>query len=265
MKKNTVREKLKSGRPSIGSWLTLPDPMAARLMAGVGFDWLTVEMEHTPIDIGTASQCFTAITDRGGIPLARVPWNTGENIKRVLDTGAWGVIIPMVNSRQEAESAVEGTRYQPIGNRSVGGQLHAASFGTDTSTYYARANEEVLLVVMIEHIKGVEAADEILSLPGIDTVFIGPNDLLNSMGKKPTFNSTDTDFLQAVGHVRETAKKYGVAPGIHVPNAEAAVARVEEGFQFIAVASEVGFMLAKAAETADALNLGGGGPAVAKY
>ena len=265
MRKNTVREKLKAGEPSVGSWLTLPDPVAARLMAGVGFDWLTVEMEHTAIDISTAAQCFTAITDRGCIPLTRIPWNTGENIKRALDNGAWGVIIPMVCSRSEAESAVEGTRYHPLGNRSVGGQIHAASFDTDPATYYANANEEVLLTVMIEHIRGVEAADEILSVPGIDTVFIGPNDLSNSMGLKPTFASADKNVIQAIAHVRETAKKHGVAPGIHVPDAAEALRRIEEGFQFIAIASEAGFMLAKAAEYAAALNLGQGGPQVAKY
>lgn len=256
MKSNSVKAKLKAGQASVGSWLTLPDPVAARLMAGAGFDWLTVETEHTAFDIGVAAQCFTAITDRGCIPFSRVPWNTGENIKRVLDTGAWGVIIPMVNSAEEAAAAVEGTRYPPLGNRSVGGLLHAASFGTDPATYFAHANEEVLLVVMIEHIRGVEAAEEILAVPGIDAVFIGPNDLLNSMGKKPTYDPDDKEVLEAVTHVRETARKNGIAPGIHVSNAGAAARRIEEGFQFIAIASDAAFMVSKATENTKALDLG---------
>ncbi len=265
MKTNSVRKNLEQGKASIGTWLTLPDPVAARLMAGVGFDWLTVEMEHTSTGIFTASQCFTAIASRGCVPLVRVPWNTGENIKRVLDNGAWGVVIPMVNSRAEAESAVVNTRYHPKGNRSIGGHMGAVSFGTDPLTYYERANDEILLVLMIEHVKGVEAAEEILSVPGFDAVFIGPNDLLNSMGKKPTFDSEDGDFTQAVAHVLKTAKANGVAPGIHVPDAETANRRKEEGFQFIAVASEVGMMLAKASETVQTLGLGQDMPAVAKY
>ncbi len=265
MKTNFVRKKLKQGEASFGTWLTLPDPVAAQLMAGVGFDWLTVEMEHTSIGIDMARQCFTAITTQDCVPLVRIPWNTGENIKRVLDNGAWGVIVPMVNSRAEAEAAVVNTRYNPIGNRSIGGQLHAASFGTDAATYYERANEEILLVLMIEHVKGVEAADDILSVPGVDAVFIGPNDLMNSMGKKPTFNSDDGEFSQAVEHVLKTAKAHGVAPGIHVPDAETAHRRREEGFQFIAITSEVGMMLAKASDTVKTLGLGQDKPAVAKY
>src|SRR5688572_24056856 len=249
MKKNYVRTKLKQGQPSIGTWLTLPDVVAAHLMARVGFDWLTVELEHTPVNWETAANSFAIIAASGVIPLARVPWNTGENIKRVLDNGAFGVVVPMVNSRAEAEMAIAAARYAPLGQRSIGGQLHAANFETDPSTYYANANEEILVVLMAEHIEAIESADEILSLPGIDVVFIGPNDLHNSMGKPPAFESDDKEFIGAVEHIRKTARKYGVAPGIHVVDAEAGQRRLNEGFQFIAVASEAGFMLSKAQET----------------
>src|SRR5881628_1934367 len=146
MKTNQTRAKLKRGEPAVGTWLTLPDPVAARLMARVGFDWLTVEMEHAPINIETAVQSFAAIAGGGCAPLVRIPWNTGENIKRVLDNGAWGIVVPMVNSRAEAEAVVNAARYAPKGNRSIGGQLHAANFETDPSTYYARANDEILVV-----------------------------------------------------------------------------------------------------------------------
>src|SRR5205809_7684266 len=167
MRKNHVRAKLKEGQPSIGTWLTLPDTVAARLMAQTGFDWLTVEFEHTPVTFETAANSFAIIAASGCVPLARVPWNTGENIKRVLDTGAYGIVVPMVNSRAEAEAAVRAARYQPLGERSIGGQLHAANFDTDPATYYARANDDILVVAMIEHVKAVEAADDILSVPGV--------------------------------------------------------------------------------------------------
>jgi len=264
MKTNHVRAKLKRGEPSIGTWLTLPDTMAARLMAQVGFDWLTVELEHTPVNFETAAQSFTVIAGSNCVPLARVPWNTGENIKRVLDTGAYGIVVPMVNSRAEAEAAVRAARYQPLGERSIGGQLHAANFDTDPATYYARANDEILVVLMIEHVMAIEAADEILSVPGVDVAFIGPNDLTNSMGKRPVFESDDKQFLDALAHILKTAKKHGVAPGIHVLDGAAAQRRIAEGFQFIAITSEAGMMLAKAGEFAKTLGLSSG-KTVAKY
>ena len=264
MKKNYVKDKLKRGEPSIGTWLSIPDPTTALLMANVGFDWLNVNLEHMPIGVETASLSYTAIAGANKVPLARVPWNTGENIKRVLDNGGWGVIIPMVCSKADAELAVDSTFYSPVGSRSVGGMLHAVTFQTEPGTYYARANEEILLVLQLEHIKAVEAADDILSVPGIDAIFIGPNDLLQSMGKKPEWNSDDAEYLSAIKHLKDTAKKYGVASGIHTPSPEAAKARIEEGFQFIAIGSEAGMMLAKAQETARAMDLGSD-KTVAKY
>jgi 4-hydroxy-2-oxoheptanedioate aldolase len=264
MKPNHVRAKLKRGQSSIGTWLTLPDPIAARLMARVGFDWLTVELEHTPVNFETAAQSFAVVAADNCVPLARVPWNSVENIKRVLDTGAYGIVVPMVNSRAEAEAAVAAARYAPLGRRSIGGQLHAVNFDTDPATYYARANDEILVVLMAEHIKAIEAAEDIISLPGIDVIFIGPNDLHNSMGKKPVFDSNDKMFTDAVQHILKTAKKHGVAPGIHVLDAAAAQRRIQEGFQFIAITSEAGMMLAKAAEIAAVLALGAG-QTVAKY
>src|SRR5690349_8034525 len=246
MRSNYVRHKLKRGEPSVGTWLTLPSVTAAGLMARTDFDWLTVELEHSPTSFETAAASFAVIAACGKIPLARVPWNTGENIKRVLDNGAFGVIVPLVNTRAEAEAAVAAARFAPLGARSIGGQLHAANFDTDPATYYARANEEILVVLMIEHVKGVEAAEAIISVPGVDVVFIGPNDLHNSMGKKPVFESDDKQFTDAVRHVLKTAQKHGVAPGIHVLDAAAAQRRIAEGFQFIAITSEAGMMLAKA-------------------
>ena len=161
--------------------------------------------EHTPTNLETAATIFAILSASGSVPLVRVPWNTGENIKRVLDTGAWGIVVPMVNSRAEAQAAVAAARYAPLGNRSIGGQLHAINFQTDPATYYARANEEILVVLMLEHVKGIEAADEILSVPGIDVVFIGPNDLHHSLGKPPAFESDDPAFTEALAHVLKMA------------------------------------------------------------
>jgi len=265
MKTNHVRAKLKHGDPSIGTWLTLPDPIAARMMTRVGFDWLTVELEHAPTSFENAACSFAIISASGVVPLARVPWNTGENIKRVLDTGAWGIVVPMVNSRAEAEAAVWAARYAPQGGRTIGGQLHAINFECDPATYYARANDEILVVLMAEHVKSIEHADEIFSVPGIDVVFIGPNDLHNSMGRPPAFESDHREFNDALAHILKIARKYGIAPGIHVADAAAAQRRVAEGFQFVAITSEAGMMLSKAQEIAQTLGLAAGKTAVAKY
>lgn len=264
MKPNFVRAKLKRGEASVGTWLNLPTSVSAQMMSRVGFDWLTTEFEHTPFSFDQAAQCFSILSGNGVVPLARVPVNSIENIKRVLDTGAWGIIVPMVNSRAEAEAVVNAARYAPIGQRSIGGQLHAINFDTDPGTYYERANDEILVVVMLEHVKAIEAADEILSVPGIDVGFIGPNDLHHSYGQKPMFESDSREFVEAVRHVRETARKYGVAPGIHVATGEAAKRRIAEGFQFIAIASEAGMMVTKAREITTLLGLGGN-RVVAKY
>ena len=264
MKKNNVREKLINGESCIGSWLNLSSTTATQLMSRGGFEWLTVEMEHSSISFETAAQNFSIIAGSGVAPLLRVPCNSIENIKRALDTGAWGVVVPMVNSQEEAEAVVLAARYAPQGNRSVGGVLHAANFDTSTGDYYKRANEETLVVVMTEHVDAVRDAEDILSVPGIDVAFIGPNDLHNSMGLPPAFESEHPEFLDALDHVLKTAKKHGVAAGIHVPDAETAKKRIAEGFQFVAIASDAGFMLGKAGEVAKSLGLGSG-QVMAKY
>ncbi|HAV63663.1 MAG TPA: 2-dehydro-3-deoxyglucarate aldolase [Verrucomicrobiales bacterium] len=265
MKQNSVRHRLKEREATFGTWLTLPDPVAARLLATSGFNWITVELEHTPTTFETAALCYAMIAAGGTVPLARVPINSTENIKRVLDTGAWGVIVPMVNSRTEAEAAVAAARFPPLGRRSVGGQLNAANFDTDQATYRRRANDEILVVLMIEHVEGIANAEAIISTPGVDAVFIGPNDLLNSMGKMPSFESEEPDFTQGIAKVRDLCRRHGVAAGIHVLTPEAARRRVAEGFQFIALGSDAGFMLGKAHEITQALGLETTSGATAKY
>jgi 4-hydroxy-2-oxoheptanedioate aldolase len=265
MKTNPVRQRLKQGEATYGTWLTLPDPVAARLLATSGFDWITVEMEHTATTVETAALCCAMIAAGGTVPLVRVPFNSSENIKRALDNGAWGVIVPMVNSRKEAETAVLASRFPPLGQRSVGGQLNAANFDTNQTTYRQRANDEILVVIMIEHVDGIANAEEIISTPGIDAVFIGPNDLLNSMGKVPAFDSDAPEFHAAVQTVLKLCKKHNVAAGIHVISPDIAKSRAEEGFQFIALGSDSGFMLGKAHEITTALGLAHGSGAAAKY
>ncbi len=245
MRMNHVRRRLKAGEPSVGTWLSLPSPEGAEHVSRLGFDWLVVDAEHTAVDIRTLAQIFIAMSASPTAPMVRIPWNTPEHFKRVLDAGAWGVVVPMVKSREEAEQAVQATRYYPVGTRSVGGGRHALSFDTAAGEYYRNANDEVLLVLMIEHIEGVEHADEILSVPGFDACFIGPNDLAASMGLGlgVSLESDEPRLVEAITHVRETCREHGVAPGIHCSDAAAVNRRIEEDFQFCAMASELRYML----------------------
>ena len=182
MRANHVTRRLAAGEPSIGTWLALPSPEAAEFVSRIGFDWLVVDTEHNPIDIRTLSLMFGAITTGGSAPMVRIPWNHPENFKRVLDAGAWGIVVPMVNSREEAERAAEATFFPPKGNRSIGGGMTGTRFDTSGGDYLEHADDEICLILQIEHIDAVERCDEILSVPGVAGCFIGPNDLAASMG-----------------------------------------------------------------------------------
>jgi 4-hydroxy-2-oxoheptanedioate aldolase len=251
MRNNPVKSALRDDMPQIGTWLSLASPMAARFMARAGFHWLTVDVEHSPVNWETAAQMFGSISDAGGVPLARVPFNSLENAKRALDSGAYGIVFPMCCCREEAEAAVAACRYPPQGERSVGGSLHALNFGASPAEYYRRANEEILVIVQTEHIRAVENCEAICSVPGVDAVFVGPNDLLSSMHKTPSMDSDDPEYVAALCHIRETSTKCGVAPGIHVATPEEARRRVEEGWRFVAVSSELGFMTQAARAAAE--------------
>ncbi len=243
MRPNPVKRALKSGQPSVGTWLSLGSITAARFLARAGFAWLTVDIEHSLVDWETAAHIFASVADAGCTALARVPSNRHDHIKRVLDNGAHGIVVPMVNSRAEAEAAVSAVLYPPAGTRSVGGSVHALNFAATAADYYAHANDELLIVLQCEHIQAVEDADAIFSVPGIDAIFVGPNDLAASMrgkdGKPPSGEAT----AKAMKHILETCRKHGVAPGLHCGSAEEARLRIEEGWQFVAIGSELKMML----------------------
>jgi 4-hydroxy-2-oxoheptanedioate aldolase len=247
MRPNPVKQLLKAGKPAVGTWLSLGSITAARFMARAGFDWLTTDIEHSLVDWETATHMFASIADAGCTALARVPANRHDHIKRVLDNGAHGVVVPMVNSRQEAEHAVAAMLYPPAGNRSVGGGVHALNFGTSANDYYENANKELLVVIQCEHIQAVENADAIFSVPGIDAIFVGPNDLAASMRSKDNKPPSGKATKEAMDHILATCKKHGVAAGLHTFSADEANARIEEGWQFIAITSELKMMLNGAA------------------
>ena len=243
MRPNTVHAALRAGKPSVGTWLSLGSITAARFLARSGFAWLTVDIEHSLVDWETATHMFAAIADAGCTALARVPANRHDHIKRVLDNGAHGVVVPMVNTREEAEAAVAACLHPPAGNRSMGGSVHSLNFQCTPGDYYARANDEMVIVLQCEHILAVENADSIFSVPRIDAIFVGPNDLAASMrskdGKPPSAQATD----QAMKHILATCRKHNVAAGVHCFSPEEARARIDEGWQFLAIGSELRMMM----------------------
>ncbi|MGI6038396.1 MAG: HpcH/HpaI aldolase family protein [Limnochordia bacterium] len=244
MRENHVKKKLQAGEPSVGSWLAIPSPFSAERVARMGFDWLVVDMEHNPINIETAATMFAAINQTDTAPMVRIPWNHPEHVKRVLDAGAWGIVVPMVCSRQEAEDVVAAAKFPPAGIRSNGGGRYDIALDTDRDTYNERANDDLLVIVQIEHIDAVERAEEILSVPGVDGCFIGPLDLMTSMGMIGRFNIEAPEVKEAIAEVVRASKKCGVAAGIHVQTGKDVLRRIDEGFQFIALASDMNLMVA---------------------
>lgn len=243
MKTNPVKKALKEGKPSLGTWLSLGSIIATRFMARTGFSWLTVDIEHTLVSWETATHMFASIADANNVPLARVPSNRHDHIKRALDNGAFGVVVPMVNSRQEALDAVSAVLYPPAGTRSVGGNVHALNFGGTAPDYYNKANSELLIVLQCEHIDAVNNADSIFSVPGIDAIFVGPNDLAASMRSKDGKAPSAEAFNAALNTILEACKRNKVAPGIHCMSPEEAQLRIEQGWQFIAINSELKMMM----------------------
>jgi 4-hydroxy-2-oxoheptanedioate aldolase len=255
MRTNPVKLALKEGRPSVGTWLTLGNILAARLMARAGFAWLTVDLEHTSVEWETATHMFAAIADAGCTALARVPANRHEHIKRALDNGAHGIVVPMVNSREEARAAVAAAKYPPAGNRSVGGSAHALNFGATADEYYARANDEILVVLQCEHIQAVAEADSIFSVPGIDAIFVGPNDLAASMRSADGRPASAEETTRVTDRILVACREHKVAAGLHCTSADDALRRIEDGWQFIAVGSELRLMLSGAEEVVRKLGL----------
>ncbi|MBQ18731.1 MAG: 2-dehydro-3-deoxyglucarate aldolase [Planctomycetaceae bacterium] len=255
MKHNPVKAALQAGRPQVGTWLSLGNVFAARLMARVGFPWLTIDIEHSPIDWSDAALLFGAIADAGCVPLARVPRGDHDHIKRVLDAGAHGIVVPMINTVEQARDAIAAAKYPPVGNRSVGGGLHAMNFDTTAGDYYEQANDNILVVLQTESPQGVENAREIYSLPGIDAIFIGPNDLRFQMRDAEGAFPTAEEHEEMMQRVLEIGRELSVPVGLHVQTVEDVQRRIEEGWQFLAIGSELKMMVGGAQQIVSDLKL----------
>ncbi len=255
MKRNPVKAALAAGKPQVGTWLSFGDVFSARLMARVGFPWLTVDLEHSPIDWQTASLMFATIADSGCVPLARVPRGDHDLIKRVLDGGAMGIVVPMVNTVEEAKLAIAAAKYPPTGNRSIGGSIPALNYDATAGDYYKHANDEVLVILQTESPEGVDNADEIYRLPGVDAIFVGPNDLFWQMKPADGSDPSPEEFETMLQRILAAGKKAGTPVGLHTQSVEEVQQRIAEGWQFLALQSELKMMVLKAQEHVQALGL----------
>jgi 2-keto-3-deoxy-L-rhamnonate aldolase RhmA len=223
----------------IGSWLSIAHPTIAEIMGQAGFDWLIVDMEHGIVGIEGLHSLVLAMCTTSVSPLVRVPWNEPVIIKRVLETGAMGLLIPQVGSAQEVESAIRSARYPPQGIRGIGGQ-RAAGFGAWFEEYLDHANEELLMAVQIESASAVRNLSEILSVEGLDLIFIGANDLSASMG---LFNQPGHPRVQeTIDQILSAARQAKVPAGLMASDPEDAKRRIKQGFQFVGVGSDVGLL-----------------------
>ncbi len=264
MKRNPVKTALREGHPQVGTWLSFGDMLATRLMARVGFPWLTVDMEHSPIDWSQAGNLFGAIADAGCIPLARVPRGDHDLIKRVLDAGAAGIVVPMVDTVEQAQVAIAAAKYPPEGNRSLGGAMHALNFDATAGDYFQNANQEILVILQTESPQGVENAEAIYSLPGIDAIFVGPVDLRAQMRSADGVDPTPDEHEAMLQRVLAAGKKVGTPVGLHVQTVEQVRQRIDEGWQFLAIGSELSMMVSRASEIVATLDLAAGGD-LARY
>lgn len=228
-------------KTTIGSWITLNNPSVAEIMADAGFDWLCIDMEHSVTDYFEAQQMMVAIQSKGIKAFVRVGENNPRIIKRVLDAGADGIIIPSVNSRAEAEKAISAIKYPPLGTRGVG-LAREQGYGFKFEEYRDQIANNIPIIVQIEHINAINELESILELDGIDGTFIGPYDLSGSMGKPGSYN--DEDVKAALEKYENIARRYNKWMGFHVvvPDYKLVLEKQEKGYNFIAFSFDAFFL-----------------------
>lgn len=233
-----LKSRLAEGRVTVGSWLTLAHPAIAEIMSKAGFDWLTIDLEHSVITIREAEELIRIIVLSGVVPLVRLSANDPVQIKRVMDAGAHGVIVPMVNFSAAAEAAVEAVRYPPMGKRGVG-LARAQGYGSSFDRYREWINRESVVIVQVEHIEAVENLEAILSVEGVDGFIVGPYDLSGSLGVPGQFDHPS--MKEAMGRIRTVGLSSGKAFGIHIiePNLEELRQRLDEGYSFVAYSLDI--------------------------
>ncbi len=245
MRPNKLRQIWADGGAVVNGWLAIPSSFSAETMAHQNWDSLTVDMQHGINDYTSLVPMLTAISTTDVVPLVRAPWLEPGIIMKSLDAGAYGVICPMVSNGDDAERLVSYCRYPPKGNRSFGPVRATLYSGAD---YWQHANDTVVPFAMIETAEALEKLDEIMSVEGLDAIYVGPADLALAVGCKPGFDPEEKAVVDAIELICATAKRHGVVPGIHCGSTRYAKRMIELGFQFVTLLGDARLMAMKSAE-----------------
>lgn len=255
MRENSALRSWREGRQTVGCWLSLANAYSAEALANLGFDWVCVDLQHGLLDYTDLTTLLPAISTSAATPLVRVPWNEPYEIMKALDAGAYGVIVPMVNDRAEAERAVTACRYPPDGMRSFG-PIRAALYGG--RGYAQEANGQIACIAMIETERGLDNLQEIVTTPGLDAVYIGPSDLALALGLPPTGDTDNAQHAAAVARILAACQDAGIAAGIHTSSLEYTRKYLAAGFNLVTLGSDAGFMMRAAAADLAAVRKGAG-------
>jgi 4-hydroxy-2-oxoheptanedioate aldolase len=243
MRENRLRTLWRQDQAAVNGWLAIPNSFSAEVMAHQGWDTLTIDLQHGVIDYQAMVTMLQAISTTPTVPVVRVPWLEPGIVMKVLDAGAYGVIAPMVNTREDAQKLVAWTHYAPRGTRSFG-PVRAALYGG--ADYASQANDTVVAFAMIETAQALDNLDAILSVEGLDAVYIGPSDLSLALGCRPVFDDVDPPVAQAMAYIVERARAHGVYAGVHNGRPDVARARIAQGFRFVTVSSDARILAAGA-------------------
>ena len=250
--RNPLRPKLARGEPTLGLWVTLSNAAVTEISVLLGLDWVCIDMEHGATDYAALSDHVRAASGTGLSVFVRVPEIRADTIKRSLDLGADGIVLPLVRDAEDIRRALSFMHYPPRGIRGVGGE-RAQKWGLRTSDYLATAGQELILMPMIETREAVENIDEILAVDGLDFIFVGPGDLSASLGHLGGWDGPET--RDAIAHVVARAAAHGVVTGTYGTGPEDIARRVDQGFRIIAIGSDLAMMAARIQSTLDALSI----------
>ena len=253
MRANRLREIWATGGAAVNGWLAIPNAFSTETMAHQGWDSLTIDLQHGVTDYQAMLGMLQAISTTATVPVVRVPWLEPGILMKALDAGAYGVICPMVNTREDAQNLVAWTHYAPRGTRSFG-PIRALLYGG--ADYPQHANDTIVTFAMIETAKALDNLDAIMSVEGLDAVYIGPSDLSLALGCRPVFDDVDPPVQQAMDHILERAKAHGLVAGVHNGDPAVALSRIAKGFQFVTVGSDARLMAAGAKQAVERMRAG---------
>lgn len=241
MRPNKIKEMWRDGKYVTMGWLSISHGFTAEIMARQGFDTLCVDMQHGTTEMNEVWPLLQAISQTDTVPVVRVPWNDSATIMKALDLGAYGIIVPLVNTAEEAAKAVAACRYPPVGIRSSG-PVRAVHYGG--ADYVANANDEIIIMAMIETKEGLANLDAICATPGLDAVYIGPADLSFALDMEPRGDNPDPVHLATCDKIRETAHQHGIKAVMHCASAAFAAGAVKRGFDMVMLTSDLASMIA---------------------